>query len=278
MRFLRKAYPFNNDLIHNAKVVFFISVVLGMFLFFFSPFNFNEFPPKEKFTISSIISLITFAVLSFNLIVLPSYFKTIFEIKSWVVWKEILWDTWLFLSVSIGYFVYFRFFNTIFEISTKDIATVIFTSIFVIAILVVLNQNRLVKLNLNDAIELNKRLMSKQTSKNDVILFDSEYKKDEISVRVGDLLLLKSAGNYVEIFFEEKNKIQKHLVRNTLKNFEQKLSGYSCIFKCHRAYLVNLDYVEKAVGEAQGLKLVLKKLDFTIPVSRGYVHKLKEKI
>jgi hypothetical protein len=252
--------------------------LLGLFLYFFSPFNFNEFPPKEKFTISAIISLITFAILSFNLIVLPSYFKRIFEIKSWVVWKEILWDTWLFLAVSLGYFLYFRFFNTIFVISTKDIATVIFTSVFVIFILVVLNQNRLVKLNLNDAIELNRRLMSKEANKNDIILFESESQKDNLSIRVANLRLLKSAGNYVEIFYEENKKIHKHLVRNTLKNFEQKLANYSCIFKCHRTYLVNLDYVEKAIGEAQGVKLMLKDFDFSVPVSRSYVQKLKEKL
>jgi len=197
LKFLQKPYPFNNDLIHNAKVVFFISIVLGLFLFFFEPFNFNSFSLRDKLFISTIISLITFAVLSFNMIVLPAYFKNIFDSQKWNIFKEFLWNLWLFIGVSLGYLVYY-FFNPNFEILPKDVATIFLISIFAIFILVILNQNRLVKLNLNAAIELNEKLINKNRNENDVVLFESEYKKDSISLSVSTIRLIKSAGNYVE--------------------------------------------------------------------------------
>lgn len=211
LKFLRRPYPFNNDLIHNAKVVFFISFVLGLFLFFFEPFNFNSLTSRDKFFISSIISLITFSVLSFNMIVLPAYFKNIFDPQKWNILKEFFWNFWLFVTVSLGYLIYYIY-NPNFEISPQHVATIFLISTFTIFILVILNQNRLVKLNLNAAIELNEKLIVKDKNENDILLFESEYTKDSISLVVSSIRLIKSAGNYVEIFYKEKNKIKKHLI------------------------------------------------------------------
>lgn len=275
LKFLLKPYPFNNDLIHNAKVVFFISIVLGLFLFFFEPFNFNSFGTQQKLIVSSVISLITFAVLSFDMIVLPAYLKNIFESHKWTILKEFFWNFWLFISVTIGYFIYYIF-NPYFEISPKDVATIFLISTFAIFILVILNQNRLVKLNLNAAIELNKKLISKNNSNNDLVLFESEYKKDTISLQVSSLRLLKSSGNYVEIYYEEKDIIKKHMIRNRLKNIEQQLVDYDYIYKCHRTYLVNTRNIKKALGDPQGVKIIVDGINFPIPVSKIYVNKLKE--
>jgi DNA-binding LytR/AlgR family response regulator len=208
------------------------------------------------------------------MIVLPAYFKNIFNIKKWNVLYEILWDIWLAVTVGIGYYVYFRL-TPIFTISLRDAATIVLTSIFTISILVVLNQNRLVKLNLNDAIELNKRLLEKYNQGLTTVKFDSEYKKDSIEISIEKLKYLKSAGNYVEIYYEDNGLIRRHLVRNTLKNFEEKLKKFNFIFKCHRTYIVNTKQIERVEGDPQGLKLILKDVNKKIPVSRNFVNKLK---
>ena len=275
LEFLKKPYPFNNDLRHNAKVVFFIGAAIGLFLFFFEPFNFNEFTLKEKFIVSSIISLITFAVLSFSMIIIPSYFRKLFSRNTWNVLKEIIWNTWIIISLIVGYFFYFKF-NSIFIIQPADVLKIILLSFFAVSILVILNQNRLVKLHLNVAVELNKKLMSKLEEGNDTVTIESEYKKDSISLSVKETLIYKSAGNYVEIFYFENGKIKKHLIRTTLKSIEDLLASYSFIFRCHRTFLINTKFVEKAEGDSQGIKLKLKDIDFLVPVSKKYLNKLKE--
>jgi DNA-binding LytR/AlgR family response regulator len=46
--------------------------------------------------------------------------------------------------------------------------------------------------------------------------------------------------------------------------------------RCHRSYAVNLALVELSTGNAGGLKLMMKPLDVTIPVSRSYVGTIKQ--
>ncbi len=275
LEFLKKPYPFNSDLMHNAKVVFFIGAAIGLFLFFFEPFNFNEFTLREKFIVSSIISLITFAVLSFSMIIIPSYFKKLFSRNTWNVLKEIIWNTWIIISLIIGYFFYFRF-NTIFVIQPADVLKIILISFLAVSILVVLNRNRLVKLHLNVAVELNRKLMSKLDKENDTVTIESEYKKDSIVLSVKDALLFKSAGNYVEIYYFDNEVVKKHLIRTTLKNIEDLLTNYSFIFRCHRTYLINTNFIEQAEGDSQGIKLKIKGISFLVPVSRIYLNTLKE--
>ena len=275
LKFLKKPYPFNNDLMHNAKVVFFIGAAIGLFLFFFEPFNFNEFSLREKFIVSSIISLITFAVLSFSMIIIPSFFKKLFSRNTWNVLKEIIWNTWIIISLVIGYFFYFRF-NSIFIIQPADVLKIILISFLAVSILVVLNRNRLVKLHLHVAVELNQKLMSKLDEENDIITIESEYKKDSLSLSAKEIILLKSAGNYVEIHYFENGKYKKHLIRTTLKSIEDLLVNYPFIFRCHRTYLINTNFIEKAEGDSQGIKLKIKGINFLVPVSRIYLNKLKE--
>jgi len=275
LKFLKKAYPFNNDLKHNAKVVFFISVIIGGFLFFFEPFNFNEFSNRERVIISSVISLITFAVLSFNMMVIPSFIKSFMDTQKWNIFKEILWNIWLLITVSFGYYIYFRF-NPIFEIAPNDALKIILISILAISILVILNQNRLMKLNVNLALALNQRLSSKLNTGHNKIFFESEYKKDSISLTIDSIRVIKSAGNYIEIYFFEKGEISKHFVRNTLVYAEKLLENYNFIFRCHRTYLVNTNFIKEAEGTPQGVKLQVQDLDFLVPVSRNYLIKLQE--
>jgi LytTr DNA-binding domain len=276
LRFLKKAYPFNTDLIHNAKIIFFISVVLGLFMFFLQPFNFYELPVKEKLTISTLTAIITFAILSFNLLVLPSYFTRLFVTEKWNIWKEIIWNTWMLSTLVASYFLYFQYAKLGSSYTGITFAKIILIGVIPISILVFLNQNRLLKLNLNDAMDLNKKILSNISSENDTILFESDYKNDSISLSVKSIITIKSAGNYIEIFWKEKNKTNKHLVRMKLIEAEELLKSYNYIFKCHRTYLINTNHVENAEGNSQGLSLNLAKLNFNIPVSRPYVTKLKE--
>lgn len=276
LKFLKKAYPFNTDLIHNAKIIFFISVVLGLFMFFLQPFNLYELPVKSKLTISSLTAIITFAILSFNLLVLPSYFTRLFVTEKWNIWKEIIWNTWMLSTLVASYFLYFQYAKLGSSYTGITFAKIILIGVIPISILVFLNQNRLLKLNLNDAMDLNKKILSNLNSENDKILFESNYKNDSISLPVKSIITIKSAGNYIEIFWKEKNKTNKHLVRMKLIEAEELLKNYNFIFKCHRTYLINTNLVENAEGNSQGLSLNLAKLDFKIPVSRPHVSKLKE--
>ena len=68
------------------------------------------------------------------------------------------------------------------------------------------------------------------------------------------------------------------MIRTSLKNAEELLREHKFIFKCHRSFMVNINYIDKIEGTIQGYKIYLENLDFSVPVSKNFVYKLKELI
>lgn len=276
-KFLKKPYPFNFDIIYNAKLIFLISIITSLFVFIFQPLKISEFSNSAKLETVAFIGLITFAVLSFYMLVLPSYLTKLFDIDKWNVLKELIWESIVFISLFAALYVYF-FISKIFEFSLIDLFKIIAISAIPVLIIIILNQNRLLKQNFQNANELNKKILHKQEAKIDLVLFESEIKKESISINPNSIILIKSANNYIEIYWENQNKLLKNILRLKLNQTEELLKDYNFISKCHRSYLVNTQKIIKAIASPQGLKLTLEYLDFQIPVSQTYLKKLKELI
>jgi DNA-binding LytR/AlgR family response regulator len=88
--------------------------------------------------------------------------------------------------------------------------------------------------------------------------------------------MLRSADNYVEVFWEKDGEIKKKLIRQTLQNTEHQLITYPQIIRCHRTCLFNKNYVSKLNIYPQGYKMKLNFIEEEIPVSRQYILKVKE--
>lgn len=116
----------------------------------------------------------------------------------------------------------------------------------------------------------------KEDYQNRMVEFSSEYKEDNFSVLVSDVVFIKSADNYVEIIFREGNAFKKKLIRNTLKNIEQQIKPYSNFVRCHRTSIVNTYLVEKMNKKFNNYFLTIKGYDVQVPVSRQYLQKFKE--
>lgn len=81
--------------------------------------------------------------------------------------------------------------------------------------------------------------------------------------------MIKSEGNYVEVFYESKNQLQKELIRNSLKAIEEQLSKKPSFYRCHKQYIINLNHIQKVNGNARNLELIIEHLDAPVPVSRS---------
>lgn len=88
-----------------------------------------------------------------------------------------------------------------------------------------------------------------------------------------DVLYMKADNSYTEIVF---NSGEVLVVSRTLKNFEAPLSGEKDFFRCHKSYIVNLQYVREWV-KSDGGHLLLKN-NTTIPVSAEKITELSERI
>ena len=102
----------------------------------------------------------------------------------------------------------------------------------------------------------------------ELISLASENGKDLIKLRLDDLLFIKSAGNYVEIFIKNGDETKKQLLRNSLKSLEENESLQSLLVRSHRSYLVNPGNVVRVIQSKGKMELELRSI--LIPVSAKY--------
>ena len=277
LKFLNKPYPFNDDLKHNTKIIFFISLGVFMFLFLFQPLQIDALATREKYFLVIGLGIVTFLSLSLNLLILPSLFPRILKGTSWNVKKEIFWDLWILFTVSVGYFLYYKALG-IMEFGFNMIITLILIAIVPTSVLIVLNRHRLLRSHLKLANELNIKLQENKSIPDKLVHFISDYQKDNLSIKVSLILFIRSANNYIEVFWKEDKEVKSHMVRCSLTKAEEILKDDKFIFKCHRSNMVNINYIDKIEGSTQGYRLYFEKVDFPVPVSKNNVHKLKELI
>lgn len=277
LKFLNKPYTFNDDLKHNTKIIFFISMGVFVFLFLFQPLQIDALETREKYFLVIGLGIITFLSLSLNLLILPSLFSKILNGSSWNVKKEILWDLWILFTVGFGYFLYYKALG-IMAFGFEMIITMILIAIVPTSVLIVFNRNRLLRSNLKTANELNIKLREHKSIQDKLVHFISDYQKDNLSIKVSLILFIRSANNYIEVFWKEAQAVKSQLVRCSLTKAEELLKEDKFIFKCHRSYLANVNHIEKIEGSQQGYRLFFDKVDSPVPVSKNYAEKLKELI
>jgi len=277
LNFLNKPYPFNDDLKRNAKIIFVISISIFVFLFLFKPLDINDLGNRERIYLIIGLGAITFLSLSLNLLVLPSMFPKVFLHREWIVWKEIIWNLWILFTIAFGYLLMYKTLG-ILEIDFYMIIKLLLIAIVPLTFLIVFNQDRLLRLHLKTANELNTKLKDSKGVQDKLVHFDSEYQKDKLSIKARLLLLIRSADNYIEVFWKDGNEIKSQMIRTTLIRAQELLNEYSYIFKCHRSFIVNINFIDRVEGNSQGYKLFLDQLDVEVPVSKTAVMQLKDRI
>jgi len=147
-----------------------------------------------------------------------------------------------------------------------------------VAVLIVINQQRLLRLNLKSAQQLNKKLIENKQHKEKLIHFESEYKKDGLILAANSLVLIKAADNYIEVFYESDNQIHKQLIRSSLNKAEEKIAEFDFIIKCHRSFIVNTNHIKEIKGNSQGYMLYFENIDFPALVSQNNIEEFKKLI
>ena len=274
-KFLNKPYPFNDDLKYNSKLIFFISIGVLVFLYLFQPLDVSLMDNKHKFYVVMGLGAVTFLSLSLNLLILPSLFPSIFIKRIWNIKKEILWNIWILSTLSVGYYLYYKLLGVL-DIDFSVIFSLIIIAIIPITGLIIVNRNRMLRNNLRISERINKKLHDNKLIEEKLVHFESDYVKDNLSIKVSLLLLIRAANNYIEVFWKEGEKVKNHMIRTSLTKAEELLKEHKFIFKCHRSYMVNVNYIDKIEGNVQGYKLFFENLDFSVPVSKNFVFKLKE--
>ena len=278
LKFLNKPYPFNDDLRHNAKIILFISLGVLAFLLIFQPIEISTFTTKEIIYLVTGLAVSTFLVLSLNLIILPSLFSKIFDNNKWNIKREIIWDLWILLTISSSDLLFYTQLFDVLEIRFSDIGKIILLGFLPVAVLIIINQERLLRFHLKSAQQLNKKLLEGKQQKEQLIHFESDYKKDKLSIAPDSLLVIKSADNYIEVYYKNDGVVKKQLIRSSLKKVIETIGESDYIIRCHRTFIVNTNHIKEIEGYSQGYKLYFEMLDFPVLVSQQYIKSLKDAI
>jgi len=272
-----KPYPFNDDLKHNTKIIFFTSIGVFVFLFLFQPFDISTLPTKEKYYLLAGLGIVTFLSLSLNLLVLPSLFSKKFTTIKWNIKKEILWNLWILFTILAGYFLLNNSMGVM-KFGFNMVIKLVLVAVIPISVLIIVNHNKMLRSHLKLADELSKKLKENKLIEEKIIYFNSDYQKDSLAIKVSLLLFIRSANNYIEVFWKEGEVIKNQMVRCSMLYAEEILKEHKFIFKCHRSYMVNINYIDKIEGNSQGYRLFFENVNFPIPVSKNSVIKLQELI
>lgn len=95
------------------------------------------------------------------------------------------------------------------------------------------------------------------------------------STRMGNILYIEAADNYVNIHYVNGEKEETFILFNSMKNIEKSFVGTS-LMRCHRGYMVNADNVRLMRKEALGLVLEINHCAKTIPVSKSFAEPITQ--
>jgi DNA-binding LytR/AlgR family response regulator len=103
----------------------------------------------------------------------------------------------------------------------------------------------------------------------DEVRLTAGNERNVIKVNPREILYICSNDNYVTVVTIKGETLNKTTIRGTLMSVEEELSRNTRFMRCHKCYIINLDYVEKVTGNSQNMKVRLRHTDELIPVSRA---------
>lgn len=254
-----------------------IGVCLGIFLFllFFQPFETQTSEFNSKLLVLAGFGGISLILLAIMRLLIPALFPDLFYADRWNSSKETYYDFIFVVLNTVAYSFFARYVGKV-PINFHVVTILTIISISAIVLIVFISNYQALRKTVKSTITQKKEDNSAEETKALEILFESDNKSDFLKIFLEDLILIKSASNYVEVIFKKDGEIHKKLIRSTLKSTEQLLSQYNDLIRCHRSCIVNKDYIKDVSKSGDGLVLYLFDYDSKIHVSRQYVVKIKE--
>ena len=278
--YLKQAFPKAEN---KWKVIISISIFIPLFLIVFQPFNIGLIKGNAKILFLSGYGIVTLFALIIDLVLIEKLFPKFFDERNWTIWKEFIWLLWVIFSIGLGNAFYtaivFENSKPTFEIIISFQFVTLVVALIPITILIISKQKYLLRKHIDSADSLNKNLQEKPNLvQNSTIKFFADNEKDFIEFDINEFLYIESSGNYIELYIQYNDKIIRKTFRSTLKRSLDFFANHPEIIQCHRAFLVNTSKIINAKGNSQGLRLSLENCETEVPVSRGYVERIKNKI
>jgi hypothetical protein len=272
--------PVQDEFIQEIKLLFGISLSVFLFVLFFQPFDLNHLNFNNKLLFIAGLGAITFLMLVFFHLVLPRVMPNLFKADEWEFVNVYLLSALFIILNSVALAFYLRFAGTV-SLSMYMMFKVVFISAAAIIVLRFYHNTRELKHQIRLLYTKNNKLNallteSKEGRNLETIEIYSENKSEKLEIKLIDLVLIKSADNYIEVVYLDNGQFRKKLIRNTLKSIEDMLQKFPWFIRCHRTGIINVEYIDKLTRSYSGYKIYIKGYDNEVSVSRQYLLKVRE--
>ncbi|HKH62152.1 MAG TPA: LytTR family transcriptional regulator DNA-binding domain-containing protein [Flavitalea sp.] len=289
-KMLRQPFPYEGGLKNHLAIAAFFGLFIFVFLMIFAPFDLDRHPTRKLLAIALSYGLITTTCIFIMSSIFPLFFPAFFNESSWTTGKQILITAAIVFIVGLSNYLVSPFlvdtkWNVQSAVWFQGITLAI--SFLPVTVYILSKQNRLLRKFSQQAEKIDEKLQQsieekgKQEIEENVshnIVLHGDYQDERIEVFADDLVLVSSASNYIKVFHLQKTSLVHSIIRSTLRKAEESLSTNPNFFKCHRAFIVNLDKVVHVEGNAQGYRIKIDGYDELIPVSRNLSSEFSDKL
>ena len=269
---LKIRYPQNFIIKNPFTGTLLITLFVFGFAVLYKPFNAHAAKALNFGVTMAVYSLLSglFIFLSITILKAFRYFS---DSTDWNIFKELLsvFIVLLVLGIAIyllGFIIEPSAYRLNISTFLNSLKGAFLTGIIPLFFFTATNYRYLLTENLNQNKDgIGEPGLEKQ-SPEDLIQISSQLKKEELSFYPSQFLYAESDGNYVVFYLCINSQLKKEIIRNSINNIEEQLSGIPYILRIHRAFIVNLKKVRSRQGNTLGYLLKLNESEFKIPVSR----------
>jgi hypothetical protein len=276
----------NNKMMYSFKYelgrLFFICIGVFLFTLFFQPFPLDMLDYDSRLLFVTGFGGITFLFGCIVFILIPFLIPQWFKISEWESDPPYILSALLLILTATAFAFYIRYVGKV-SVSLYIMFKIVLVCLIPIFILVILYKNKSLELVIDILKEQNKNYLSRiredeELKEDEKIEISSDNKSGKLILINKNIISIKSADNYIEIFYLENDLVEKKLIRSTLKNIESQLKDHRNFIRCHRTRIVNILHINKIARNYSGYFLKMRHLDEEIPVSRQYFSQVKEVI
>jgi hypothetical protein len=262
--------PYKRIATRKEKVTYTLlfGLFVFIFLFLFRPFGMSQIKTSTMFLLSFGFGVVTiFVLLVFRFLLEPVVIN-----DRWTFGKSLLWS--LLIALSIGaanYFYAHIIFHKLFILNffPNSVWTAVLVGFIPASVGYIISFNRIYREALREA-----SISPYEVIWEDEVIIRGGNPRNEFKYNPRKIVYLCSNDNYITVVSVRDHDLNKVHMRGTLKDAEKELKKNTSFIRCHKCYIINLEYIDHLTGNIQNLKIKLKSGNIEIPVSRGKASEL----
>lgn len=263
IKLLKQDIPYLDSSRNKLFLIGFICLYSFIFIIIYDPYNITW--GKGHYLEFILLGLSVFLVSQYVL-------RPLFGIKRFKIYSLLLWGLMEMLLITLLFeLTYSPPFDTIqqtvieYFITLKQIGFVVIVPYTLFLWYTQIQQ----KLSSYKEVQYNK-VETNAEKGNELLVINGENNKVILAIKYPQLLYIKSAGNYLELFYLKGEILTKELVRMSFKELEEKINDPNVI-RIHRSYMINTSHISSLKKTKKGYALHMQNIsDEVIPVSSGY--------